>query len=159
MTTGSGRRSPLRYAEDGEVHKDFHLATDTSISWILGNYGESFLAELFRRTAEDVYADIHRRLKMGDGSELVAHWRYFLEREGGVFDISEENGATRLHVRDCPAARHLQDRGRSVSREFHLQTSLMNEAWSRGTPFEISTELLGDCECLITLRRRADAAE
>lgn len=149
----------MRYAETGEIHKDFHLATDASIRYALTTYGSGFLEELFRRTAQDVYADIHKHLCEGDVSALVEHWRCFLEREGGVFSLTEEAEGIRLHVRECPAARHLKERGRPVSEDFHLQTILMHRAWAQDTPFDISTQVLGDCECITTLRRKADAAE
>ncbi len=149
----------MRYAATGEVHKDFHLATDTTIRYVLKKYDRNFLAELFRRTAQKVYVDIYDHLKGGDPSELLGHWKFFLEREGGDFTIEEEAGAVRLYVKDCPAARHLAEGGRPVSPEFHLQTILMNNAWAEGTPFEISTEVKGERECLITLRRKTDAAK
>lgn len=149
----------MRYRDRGEVHRDFHLATDTTIRWVLAHLGEGALAELFRRTAQRVYADIHRRLVAGDPSGLVEHWRYYLGREGGDFSVTERDGEIRLHVRDCPAARHIKERRGAVERPFHLQTILMNAAWSEGTPFEIATEVLGERECVTVLRRKPHAAQ
>jgi hypothetical protein len=152
-------KRPRRYADTGELHRDFHRATDASIRWALETCGRGFLEELFKRTAQDVYADIYRGLRAGDAAELIAHWTWFLEREGGRYSLSEDDGVVRLHVRECPAARHLRETGRVVPASFHLQTILMNAAWSEGTPFDITTDVRGECECVVTLRRRADAAE
>lgn len=149
----------MRYRENGEVHKDFHLTTDTTIRWVLDTYGEEFLAELFRRTAQNVYADIYTHLKAGDASELIEHMKYFLEREGGAFSVSEDAQSVRFQITDCPAARHIKQRYGNVPESFHQQTILMNKAWSEDTPFDISTDVRGECGCVIELRRKTDAAK
>lgn len=32
----------MRYADKGEVHKDFHLATNATIDFVLSEYGKDF---------------------------------------------------------------------------------------------------------------------
>ena len=41
----------MRYQDTGEVHKDFHLATNTTIHYILKTYGMETLREVFKNTA------------------------------------------------------------------------------------------------------------
>lgn len=146
----------MRYRETGEVHRDFHLGTNNMIRFILGRYGMDFLKELMRRTAQDVYRDIHEHLKAGDWSELLAHWKYFHEREGGesCYACTETKDALVFHVLECPAAKHLAQRGVEVTEEFRLPDILLNEAWSEGTPLLITTEVLGPAEYRQTVTRR-----
>ena len=44
----------MRYKETGEVHMDFHRTTNGTIAYLRKTYGEKFLDEVFRRTAQDV---------------------------------------------------------------------------------------------------------
>ena len=73
----------MRYRETGEVHLDFHRTTNGTIAYLRKTHGESFLDDVFRRMAHDVYRSIHEDLQRGDPEQLVEHWRYFFDREGG----------------------------------------------------------------------------
>lgn len=146
---------PLRYAEDGNVHLDFHGATNTTIDFIVERYGVAALHEIFTRVGRDVYADLRRHLESGDRSELVRHWRHFFAREHADFDIEIGDDAVVLTVRRCPAWHHVSKITGSVSPYFCDQTIVTNNAMAAGTPFEIETRPAGDGSCVQTIRRRA----
>ncbi len=143
----------MRYQDTGNVHKDFHLATDTTIRYVLDHYGEDFLRELFRRTAQRVYREIYEQLKQGNPGPLREHWEYYYTREGGEYSVTEQGNGFQFEVHDCPAVRHLKERGVEVTESFYLQDVLLNEAWSEGTPFEIETKILGDGHYRMTVSR------
>jgi len=149
----------MRYMDTGEVHKDFHLAMNETIDFVLSEYGMEFLTELFRRTSQNVYRDIYNHLKNGDSGPLIEHWSYYYSREDGDFSISEQDGRIVFHVTDCPAVRHLKEKGIPVTDNFYLQVSLMNEGWSEGTPFDIATEIIGEGEYRMTIRRISDDSQ
>ncbi len=143
----------MRYRDTGEVHKDFHLSTNTTIDFILSEYGMDFLKELFERTARRVYRDIYENLKKGNSKPLLEHWEYYYSREQGVFTVSEVKDGICFYVTDCPAVRHLKKRNIGITDNFYLQISLMNEAWSGDTPFNIETEIISEGEYKMTIRR------
>ena len=145
----------MRYRETGEVHIDFHRTTNGTIAYLRKTYGEDFLDETFKRTARGVYRSIREDLLAGDPSQLVEHWRYFFEREGGEFEIEESDGEIRMTVHRCPAIAHLQRKGIDVDPAFCRQTIVINEALAEGSPFEITTEVLGGGQCVQTIRRKA----
>jgi len=144
----------MRYRETGNVHKDFHLAMNTSIQYVLQTYGMDFLRELFRRTAQLVYRDIYTSLAKGDWKPLLEHWRYFYDREGGRYEVTPTDGGFIFDVRECPAARHLREKGIPLTSEFYLQDVLLNDGWSAGTPFQIDTQVLGDGSYRMTVAPR-----
>lgn len=147
----------MRYRDGGNVHKDFHLATNTTIRYVLDHYGKDFLRELLRRTAQQVYRDIYENLKGGDAGPLREHWQYYYDREGGRYTITElENGFV-FEVLECPAVRHLKERDVPVTDDFYLQDLLLNDGWSEGTPFRIETELLAEGSYRMTVTRRSGA--
>jgi predicted ArsR family transcriptional regulator len=147
----------LRYQETGEVHIDFHRSTNGTITHLRDTYGREFLDETFRRMAENVYRAIHDDLKAGDPEQLVEHWTHFFEREGGQFTLERKDGEIRFVVQRCPAVAYLQSRGIAIDPDFCRQTVVVNETLAEGTPFEITTEVLGGGKCVQTIRRRTNS--
>ena len=146
----------MRYRETGEVHRDFHRSTNGTIAYLRDTYGQEFLDETFRRTARDVYRSIHDDMKRGDPEQLVEHWTYFFEREGGQYTLERKDGEIRFIVHRCPAIAYLQSRGIEIDRDFCRQTVVINATFGEGSPFEVSTEVLGGGKCVQTIRRRAN---
>ncbi len=146
--------TPLRYNEDGNVHLDFHGATNTTIEFIVSRYGVEAMHEIFRKVGHDVYQDIRRHLMAGDADELVKHWQYFFEREGADFSIAIEDEDIVLTVRHCTAWHHVNKIAGSVSPSFCDQTSVTNAAMADGTPFAVDTVVTGPGACRQTIRRR-----
>jgi len=144
----------MRYAETGEVHLDFHRIMNGTIAYLRKNYGEAFLDEILRTVAHKVYRAIHDDLKRGDPEHLVQHWTWFMDREGGEYELKREGGQIRMIVRRCPAVNYLKKRGIPLDPAFCRQTVVVNEAWAEGTPFEITTEVVGCGKCVQTIRRR-----
>ena len=145
---------PLRYHETGNIHLDFHGATNTTIDFIVANYGVAVLHEIFEKVGKEVYADIRAHLIAGDAHELVRHWRHFFERENADFDIAVEDDEIVLTVRKCPAYAHVQKIAPSVSEWFCDQTVKTNEAMAEGSPFQVATEITGPGTCRQIIRRR-----
>jgi hypothetical protein len=146
---------PLRYKEEGNVHLDFHGATNTTIDFIVERYGLAALHEIFARVGRDVYADLRRHLEAGDLDELVRHWQHFFTREHADFDIAARGEEVVLTVRRCPAWHHVNKIAGAVSPHFCDQTVVTNNAMAAGSPFEIETRPSGDGSCVQTIRRRA----
>lgn len=146
---------PLRYQETGNVHLDFHGATNTTIDFIIDRYGIDVLNEIFSKVARNVYVDIHTNLKNGNAEELVRHWQYFFERENGDFTIEADEDEITLIVRKCPAYLHVKKIAPSVSTHFCDQTVKTNEALAEGTPFSIETTITGEASCRQVIRRRS----
>ena len=143
----------MRYQETGEVHMDFHRTTNGTIAYVRKTHGDAFLDEIFRRTAQEVYKAIWDDLKKGEAEHLVQHWTWFFNREKGEYAIERPDGEIRFVVRKCPAIAYLQSRGIEIDPAFCRQTAVVNQAWSEGTPFEIGTEVLGNGQCVQTIRR------
>jgi hypothetical protein len=143
----------LRYQETGEVHMDFHRTTNGTIAYLRAKHGDAFLDEVFRHTAQDVYRSIWDDLKRGDPEQLVAHWQYFTQREKGEYRLERNGDEIRFTVLRCPAVTYLKSRGIAVDPAFRRQTEVMNRAWSEGTPFEITTQVLSEDSYVQTIRR------
>ncbi|WP_306118956.1 MULTISPECIES: hypothetical protein [unclassified Roseitalea] len=148
-------RRPLRYEDEGNVHLDFHGATNTTIEFIVERFGVEALHAIFERVGKDVYADLRRHLLDGDADELVRHWHHYFGRENADFEITvEADGTIVLTVRRCPAYEHARQLAGAVSPHFCDQTTVTNNAMADGTPFSITTEITGEGSCRQIVRRR-----
>ncbi|CAN7606972.1 hypothetical protein LJR016_004560 [Devosia sp. LjRoot16] len=145
----------LRYAETGEVHLDFHGATDTTIEFIIGKFGLAAMDDIFRKVGKDVYRSIHEDLVAGDTGQLVRHWRHFFDRENCDYDIAVGDDEIVLTVRHCTAWHHVAKLVGTPSAHFCDQTSRTNEGMAEGSPFAIDTEITGPGACRQVIRRRA----
>ena len=149
----------LRYACTGEVHKDFHASFLDGVNYLIDNYGEAAAREVLERTGTDVYRQMHRKLVAGDTSELLAFWRYYLDRESGEYALdARADGTATLTVRACPALKHLEKRGIPGGKRTCWATRVLNDALCKDSPFEIVLEETGDHSCRQVLRRRGVAS-
>jgi len=146
---------PLRYNEGGNVHMDFHGAANTTIDFIIKNYGIDVMDEIFTRVGQDVYADIRAHLLDGNAGELVKHWRHFFDREDADYQIEVGADEVVLTVRHCTAYAHVKKISGQVSDHFCDQTIKVNHALAKDGPFAIDTEITGPGSCRQIIRRRA----
>ena len=144
----------LRYASGGELHRDFHASILDGANYVRENYGEAALREVLFNTGTKVYRTLHEKLVAGDPSELIAWWRYYLDREGSDYALAETADGAVLTVRDCAALKHLENRKISGGKGLCAATRLLNEAFCSGSPYEIVLEETGGRSCRQVLRRR-----
>jgi hypothetical protein len=152
---GNGQAAGLRYASTGELHRDFHASILDGANYVRDNYGEEALREVLFETGTKVYRTLHEKLVAGDKSELLAWWRYYMDREGADYTLEETDGGATLTVRDCPALRHLENRKIPGGKGLCAVTRILNEAFCSGSPFEIVLEETGERSCRQVLRRKA----
>ncbi len=143
----------LRYASEGELHRDFHASILDGANYMLDNYGEEALREVLFKTGTEVYKTLHEKLVAGDPSELLAWWRYYLDREGADYTLEETDDGAVLTVADCPALKHLENRGVAGGKGLCMATRILNEAFCSNSPYEIILEETGDRSCRQILRR------
>ena len=144
----------LRYASGGELHRDFHASILDGANYVRDNYGEEALREVLSSTGTKVYKTLHEKLVAGDCSELLAWWRYYMDREGADYELTETDGGAVLTVRDCPALKHLENRSVPGGKGLCAATRLLNEAFCSNSPYEIVLEETGARSCVQTLRKK-----
>ena len=145
----------LRYKSTGELHRDFHASILDGVNYVRDNYGEGALREVLFDMGTKVYRTIHEKLVAGDPSELIAWWRYYLDREGSDYTLEETDDGAVLTIRDCAALKHLEARKIPGGRGLCGATRILNEAFCSNSPFEITLDETGERSCRQVLRRRA----
>ena len=143
----------MRYQETGELHLDFHGATNTTIDYIVENYGPEAMQEIFFKVGHDVYKSIRENLQQGDKTELLQHWRHFFDREGCDYTIEEDGETVTLTIKECPAVKHIRKLGLKLSPNFCDQTNYVNKGLCDRTGYTIDTVKTGEGSCIQTLRK------
>ena len=113
-------RNGLRYASGGELHRDFHASILDGANYLRDSYGEDALREVLYNTGTKVYRTLHEKLVSGDCSELLAWWRYYMDREGADYELEETDDGAVLTVRDCRRSRN-QGSVHYISPEFESE--------------------------------------
>ena len=144
--------STLRYASCGELHRDFHASILDGVNYVRDNYGDDAAREVLFGMGTDVYRTLHEKLVAGDTSELLAWWRYYMDREGADYTLEETAEGAVLTVRECPALKHLENRSIPGGKGLCAATRLLNEAFCSDSPYEIVLEETGDRSCRQTLK-------
>jgi hypothetical protein len=135
-----GTEYKMRYRDTGELHRDFHLGTNTTIDFIMEQYGPGFLLELCRRTTQKVYKDIYQQLQQGNSSALIEHLQYYLGRESGVFEINTGQDQISVNVSKCPMLSHITSNGEILSPGIGDFLSDFYGSWGENTPFTITVD-------------------
>ncbi|MFA6815085.1 MAG: hypothetical protein WCS73_02185 [Lentisphaeria bacterium] len=146
----------LRYHEIGELAKDFHGTLNTTINYIIKNYGKDTLKKIFNNMGQKVYKSIHTKLMNDDPSELIEHIAYFFNRENADFYLKVKTDEIILTVRKCPAIAALNEMGLPVSPHFCLSTTYLNEAICKGTKWKTKTTKTGAGSCIQRFYKEAD---
>ena len=144
----------LRYESGGELHRDFHASILDGANYVRDNYGEEALREVLFETGTKVYKTLHEKLVAGDPSELIAWWRYYLDREGSTYTLDETADGATLTVSNCAALKHLVNRKIPGGHGLCAATRILNEAFCKDSPFEIVLEETGDLSCRQVLRKK-----
>ena len=144
----------LRYASGGELHPDFHASILDGANYVRDNYGDEALREVLFETGTKVYKTLHEKLVAGNPSELIAWWRYYMDREGTDYSLEETADGAILTVKDCPALKHLENRKIGGGKMLCTATRILNEAFCSNSPYEITLEETGDRSCRQVLRTR-----
>ena len=145
----------LRYASGGELHRDFHASILDGVNYVRDNYGDGALREVLFETGTKVYKTLHEKLVAGDPSELIAWWRYYMDREGADYTLEETDDGTVLTVRDCPALKHLENRKIEGGKMLCAATRILNEAFCSNSPYEIILDETGERSCRQVLRLKS----
>src|SRR6056297_3883339 len=131
----------MRYRDEDNLHKDFHISTYTTLQYIQREYGENFLKEVLYRTAQKVYLEIYLALQKGQYEPLLEHLLYYYDRENGEFKIERSLRQVTFSVTCCPAFSYTAEALGTLEPVFFAQMKYLAEGWSQDTPFTVGFQI------------------
>jgi hypothetical protein len=94
---------------------DFYLAINATFRFILGRLGIDGLRRYWQELGSRYYEPVTARWQAGGLPAVAAYWRAFFDAEpGGDVEVEQLPDEVRLHVRTCPAIKHLRAQGREI---------------------------------------------
>ncbi len=94
---------------------DFYFVNNAVFRHIHDKYGRDALIRYWTGLGRDYYAKRAALWKDQGAAGIATDWKaYFLEEPQAVVDVTMEGAAAILHVKVCPAIKHLRDSGREI---------------------------------------------
>lgn len=122
--------SPLPYTDTKPVGaSDFYFAVNATFRFIHSKLGMEGLQRYWSNLGTRYFAPVSDRWKSGGLPAIAAHWRAFFAAEPGAeVDVEEGTDTVTVHVRVCPAIKHLREHGREIIPCFCQHCYYINEA-------------------------------
>jgi hypothetical protein len=127
-------------ADNAYLHKDFHGALSSGLSYLERVYGADAVRDYLRQFASTYYAPLTKEINERGLIALKEHYERIYQMEGGVveFDLSADQLV--MKVEACPALAHIRQEGYPVSPLFYETTKSVDEAICAETPFAVDLE-------------------
>jgi hypothetical protein len=98
---------------------DLYFAINATFRFLLGRVGTHGWRRYLEEMGRGYFAPVNRQWQDGGLPAIARYWRAFFAAEPGArVDVAEEPDRVEVHVRECPALKHLRAGGREIVREY-----------------------------------------
>lgn len=152
VKTMERKQSDNRY-----LHKDFHIALNLMMNYILENYGRDALISYLRQFSLTYHGPLRQSLLKGDPETLAGYFRDLYKNED--WPVSIELTDNRLEIRQdaCPAVSYIRKKGGEPSVLYRETYNTVYSSLCETTPFEYRLEYYDDttgaCRQSFTLKK------
>ncbi len=130
-----------RKASDNKyLHRDFHIALNLMMNYILDNFGEEALKEYLEQYSGAFHKLLNPRLKGGDKELLADYFREKYRSEEWPVRISVSEDTVMIEQEACPGMAAILARGEKPCRLYVETYSTVYKSLCEGTPFEYSLD-------------------
>ena len=120
MTTGTTTGPDLPYRDTKpQGSPDFYFATNATFRYLLSHFGEVGWRRYLEELGHGYFESVNRQWRQGGLKAVARYWRAFFAAEpGAVVEVAELSDRVEVHVKECPAIKHLRAGGREIVREY-----------------------------------------
>ncbi|MSU66678.1 MAG: hypothetical protein EXS38_11380 [Opitutus sp.] len=98
---------------------DFYYGINATFRFILSRLGAAGWRRYLEQLGRGYFTPVNRRWQEGGLRAVADYWRAFFAAEpGAVVEVSQLPDRVEVHVRQCPAIKHLRAGGREIVREY-----------------------------------------
>ncbi len=98
---------------------DFYFATNATFRFLLRRLGTAGWRRYLEELGRGYFEPVNRQWRAGGLGAVARYWRVFFAAEpGAVVEVEERPDRVEVHVRECPAIKHLRAGGREIVREY-----------------------------------------
>jgi hypothetical protein len=130
-----------RKASDNKyLHKDFHIALNLMMTYILDNFGKDSLIIYLKKFSQAYYKPLNLSLMSGDKQVLADYFKGIYEKEEWPVNISIHENSVEITQDACPAISHIVLKGGKPCPCYSETYSTVYETICENTPFEYVLE-------------------
>jgi len=134
-----------RKASDNKyLHKDFHIALNLLMTYLLDHFGEEALINYLKQFARAYYKPLNQKLKSGDKEILVSYFRDIYKAEEWPVNITIHANSVEITQDACPAIRHIVQNGNKPCPHYRETYNTVYNTICENTPFEYDLEYFDD---------------
>ncbi len=121
---------PLPYTDvKPQGAADFYYAINATFRFILTRLGREAWVAYLQEMGRGYYAPVNATWRAGGLPAVARYWRAFFAAEpGAVVEVEEWPDRMEIHVRECPALKHLRSGGREIVREYCQHCRILGAA-------------------------------
>jgi hypothetical protein len=122
------------------LHRDFHVALNLLLNYILDSLGEKALKEYLEQYSRAFHRPLNQRLKSGDKELLATYFREKYRSEEWPVRISLSEDAVGIEQDACPGMAAVLSRGEKPCRLYVETYNTVYKTLCEGTPFDYSLD-------------------
>lgn len=108
---------------------DFYFATNATFRFLIGKLGRKAWISYLQELGWGYYALVNESWRVDGLSSVACYWRDFFAAEpGSVVEVETKPDRVYVHVRACPAIKHLKAGGRELVPEFCQHCYFLGQA-------------------------------
>ncbi len=152
VKTMERKQSDNRY-----LHKDFHIALNLMMNYILENYGHDALISYLRQFSLTYHSPLRQRMLKGDLEALAVYFMDVYKNED--WPVSIELAGNRMEIKQdaCPAISYIRKKGGEPCVLYRETYNTVYSSLCEKTPFEYRLEyyddITGACRQSFTLNK------
>lgn len=98
---------------------DFYFAVNATFRFILRRFGHDGWRRYLEELGRGYFEPVNSQWRQGGLAAVARYWRAFFAAEpGAVAEVAELPERVEVHVRECPAIKHLRAGGREIVGEY-----------------------------------------
>lgn len=120
MVMATSASNPLPYHDTKpQGSADFYYAMNATFRFILARFGVDGWRRYLTDLGREYFGVVNARWRTGGLPAVADYWRAFFAAEpDAVVEVTQQPGRVEVHVRQCPAIKHLRAGGREIVREY-----------------------------------------
>ncbi|HXG23726.1 MAG TPA: hypothetical protein VNJ09_04155 [Chthonomonadales bacterium] len=120
---------------------DFYFAINATFRFLLNRFGEESLRKYWTDLGEQYFEPVSKTWKEQGLKGVAGYWREFFAAEpGSEVEVAEATDSVTLHVKVCPAIKHLRAHGREIVPCFCQHCYFVGEAMARKAGFTVRVQ-------------------
>ena len=126
-----------RASDNKYLHKDFHIALNYGIDYLLKKYGENAVRDYLRQFTKSYYAPLTEAINRIGLKAIKEHYEKIYKSEDAVFDIHYTDDELSIHLSSSPAVTYIKEKGHHLSKLYGETVKTVMTVLCENSPYMV----------------------